>query len=110
MSKSWGKSAGSWKENNSNEGLFNHVVVGTNAESKSMRIREGFIKGQHAYEAGNSQEALPSDLTNLDEEEGFRMGWMARYIAEKCGLAPSVIGSFNYHGVDDDWNGERYRG
>lgn len=65
--------------------------------------RRGFIKGQHAYEAGMSLHAH-DHLGDDHEIEGFKMGWQARYVDELCDLEPAALGKLQDIGVPDDWD------
>ena len=56
----------------------------------TRRMRRGFIKGCHAYEAGLNQNT--DHLKNKKEKEGYLMGWSGRYADEMAGLEPTVLG------------------
>lgn len=68
----------------------------------SRKMRKGFIKGCHAYEAGFGMHSKLHGITNAKEAEGFNMGWQGRYVDEVAGLEPAVIGDDGGCFVPDD--------
>ncbi len=76
-------------------------------EDIASRMRSGYIRGQHAYEAGDSLKTLDlrrGALPTLEHVEGYQMGWQARYAAENCDLEPSALGVLDGKAPDRWWS------
>lgn len=71
-------------------------MVNLSIDDKQSAVRIGYIRGQHAYEAGDSVSYIDEDeLPTRWHVEGYKMGWQARLACEVAGLARSPLGLIN---------------
>lgn len=78
------------------------MMKGTNFNLGEVcrRLRRGFIKGCHAYEAGLNTST--KHIKDMKEKQGFLMGWNGRQADEIAGLQPAEIGICDGCFVPDD--------